>query len=140
MPSHKWALTVTTDAGSGPVDSVIITASTEQNIGSKGTTSSCQVAVGGVEEIDIVVTVANIKSFFMESDQPMRVRTNSETAPAQTFELLAKIAHAWNNQDLPHGVTNPLTTNITKLFLYNEGTKVANFQAGFLLGQDSVFS
>ena len=140
MPQHKWALTVTTDAGGGPVDSVVITAVAEQNIGSKGTASSCQVGIGDVVEIDMVITVANIVSFFMESDQPMRVRTNSETTPTQSFELLPKIAHAWNNADLPHGVTNPLTSNITKFFLYNEGLKIANFQAGFLLTQDTITS
>ena len=140
MPNHKWAISVTTDAGGGPVDSVTVTAGTEQNIGNRGTASTCQVGIGDVVEVDVVITVANIASFFMESDQPMRVRTNSETSPSQSFELAAKKALGWNNLNIPPSLTNPLTTNITKLFLYNEGTKVANFQAGFLLNQSSITS
>jgi hypothetical protein len=46
----------------------------------------------------------------------------------------------WNTADLPHGVTNPLTSNITALYIYNQGTKIANFQAGFILNQESTFS
>lgn len=140
MPKHTWALSVKTDSGSGPVDSVVITTPVEINLGKSGTSSDIQVGVGDVVEVDVNITVANIASFFMESDQPMRVRTNSELAPSQEFALVAKTAMGWNNQDLPHGATNPLTTNVTKFFLYNQGTKIANFQAGFALNQDSVFS
>jgi hypothetical protein len=131
---------VKTDSGSGPTDTVIITTPLEINIGKSGTVSDVTVGVGDVVEVDVNITVNNIASFYMESDQPMRVRTNSELAPTQEFSLLAKIAMGWNNADLPHGVTNPLTSNITKFFLYNQGTKIANFQAGFALNQDSLFS
>lgn len=140
MPKHVWSIQVKSDSGSGPVDSVTVVAPTEQNVGKSGTASDCQVGVNDVVEVDIAITVANVVSFYMESDQPMRVRTNSETVPSQEFNLLAKTAMGWNNMDLPHGVTNPLTTNITKLFLYNQGTKIANFQAGFLTNQDTVTS
>lgn len=140
MPKHTWALSVKTDSGSGPVDSVVITTPAEVNLGKSGTSSDIQVGVEDVVRVAVSITVANIASFFMESDQPMRVRVNSETAPAQEFSLLAKTAMGWNNQDLPHGATNPLTTDITALYLYNQGSKIANFQAGFALQQDSVFS
>ena len=140
MPKHTWSLSVKTDSGSGPVDSVIITTPVEINLGKSGTTSDIQVGVGDVVLVSVSITVANIWSFFMESDQPMRVRINSEISPAQEFSLIAKTAMGWNNADLPHGATNPLTTNITGIYLYNQGTKIANFQAGFALNQDSVFS
>jgi len=140
MPKHTWSLSVKTDSGSGPTDSVVITTPVEINLGKSGTTSDIQVGVGDVVQVNVAITVANIASFYMESDQPMRVRVNSEVAPAQEFALIAKTAMGWNNMDLPHGATNPLTTNITALFLYNQGTKIANFQAGFALNQDSVFS
>ena len=140
MPKHVWSITVKSDSGSGPVDSVTITAPSEINLGKSGTTSDIQVGINSVVEVDATIPVAAIQSFYMESDQPTRVRTNSETSPAQEFELLAKTAMGWNNMDLPHGVTNPLTVNITKFFLYNHGTKIANFQAGFLLNQDTITS
>jgi hypothetical protein len=140
MPKHVWSLSVKSDSGAGPVDTVTVTGPVEANVGKSGAASDCQVGINDVVEVDIVITVANIASFYMESDQPMRVRVNSEVSPSQEFNLLAKIAHGWNNLDLPHGVTNPLTVNITKLFLFNAGAKIANFQAGFILNQDTVTS
>lgn len=140
MPNHKWAISVTTDAGSGPVNSITVSEATEVNIGNKGTASTCQVGIGDVVEVDVDITVANVVSFFMESDQTMRVRTNSETSPSQEFDLVAKKAIGWTSGMPAFFASNPLTVNITKLFFYNLGTKIANVQAGFLVNQDSVFS
>jgi hypothetical protein len=149
MPKHTWSFSVKSDAGSGPVDTLVVAAPAEINVGNSGV-STCQVGVQDVVQVAINVTIANIQSFFMEADTDVRVRINSETVPAQEFNLLAKKALGWNNADLPHGFVNPLTTNITSLFIYNLGTvngvvptaglKVANFQAGFLLNQDTVTS
>jgi hypothetical protein len=141
MPKHTWSTSVRTDSGSGPVDSIDIYFSTEQNIGGNAVgQKGLQVGVSSVEEIDIVVTVANIVSFFLKSTQNMRVRVNSETSPAQEFQLTANKALGWNNADIPQPSSNPLTTNITKLFFYNEGTATASVIGGFGLTQESQFS
>ena len=141
MPKHTWSTSVRTDSGSCPVDSIDLYASTEQNIGGNAVgQKGLQVGVGDVEEVDMVVTVANIVSFFLKSTQNCRVRINSETAPAQEVNLVANKAFGWNNADIPQPTSNPLTTNITKLFFYNEGTSVATVIGGFLLTQESQFS
>src|ERR1035437_6023662 len=120
MPKHTWSTAVKTDNGNGPVDSNDIYGSAEQNIGGAlAGQKGLQVAAGSVEEVDLVITVANIASFFIKSTTNMRVRTNSETVPAQSIELTANKAFGWNNASIPQPSANPLTVNITKLFFYN---------------------
>ena len=51
----------------------------------------------------------------------------------------------WNNANIPLPMTNPLTTNVTKLFFFNKGTgtatpAVATVTAGFLLKQETQTS
>lgn len=134
MPKHVWSITVKTDAGAGATDGQTFTDSAEQNIAQT-------VGIGNVEEVDIAITVANITSMFIESDQPCRLRTNSEVSPSQEFALTAGKALAWNNAGWPvAGQACPLSVNVTKLFFYNQGSKIANVKAGFLLNQESQFS
>jgi hypothetical protein len=141
MPKHTWKTSVNTDNGSGPTDSNDLYGAAEQNIGGNAAgQKGLQVEAGHVEQVDLVVTVANIVSFFLKSTQNMRVRTNSETVPAQEFQLTANKALGWNNADIPLPSSNPLTTNVTKFFFYNEGTATATVTGGFLLNQDSLFS
>jgi hypothetical protein len=152
MPNHKWSFSIATDSGGGPVDALTITGPAEINIGNKGAISTFQVGVQDVVRWSGSITVANLISFFMEADTDVRVRINSEVSPVAEFNILAKQALGWNNQDLPHGVTNPLTgiTTVTDIYVFNTGLvkgvqptaglKIANFQAGFLLNQEVVFS
>jgi hypothetical protein len=141
MPKHTWATSVKTDNGNGPVDSNDLYGSAEQNIGGNAAgQKGLQVGIGSVEEVDMVITVANVVSFFLKSTQDCRVRTNSEVSPAQEFQLTANKAFGWNNASIPQPSSNPLTVNITKLFFYNEGTAVATVTGGFLLNQDTQFS
>src|ERR1043166_8370874 len=142
MPKHTWSTSVKTDSGSGPVSSISLYGATEQNVG--GAVAGVSGVQGGptdVVEVDIALTVENLISFFMVCDQDSRVRTNSETVPVQEFNMTAGKALAWNNASIPQPSANPLTTNITKLFVYNKSTtKTANFQAGFLTDQESITS
>ena len=141
MPKHTWSTAVKTDNGAGPVDSIDLYGAAEQNIGGAlAGQKGLQVNPGSVEEVDLSITVGNIVSFFLKSTTAMRVRTNSETVPAQTFELVANQSLAWNDASVPQPSANPLTVNITKLFFYNEGTVAATVIGGFLLTQDSLFS
>src|SRR6266581_1346524 len=135
MPKHTWSFSVKSDSGGGPVDSLVISAPTEVNIGNQGTASTCQ---GGIADVvrqpNLNIKAANLQSFFIESDQPMRVRTNAASGlGGQEFILAAKKAMGWNNKDLPHGVVNPITVDITDLYFYNLGAAIANVQCGFLL-------
>ncbi len=141
MPKHTWKTTVSTDNGSGPTDTNDLYGAAEQNIGGAAAgEKGLQVGVGNVEEVDLVITVANLVSWFIKSTQNMRVRINSEVSPALEFQLTANKALAWNNADIPQPSSNPLTTNVTKFYFYNEGTATATVTGGFLLTQESQFS
>jgi hypothetical protein len=150
MPKHVWSFGVRSDSGSGPVDSLNVSASTEVNIGKSGSASDVQIGANDVVLIDhLNLKAADIVSFFMEGDTDIRIRTNSEVSPSQEFNVVAKKAIGWNNADLPHGTTNPITVDITKLYIYNKNTvngvapstpKTCNFQAGFLIEPESVYS
>jgi hypothetical protein len=127
---HTWTTSIRTDNGGGVADSVAYTANSEANCGDL-------VAAGAVAEIDLPVDVSQIKSFFVESDQPVTLNTNAATttSAAQTFTLTAKRALAWNTDQLAvAGVACPLNVDITKLYFDNSaGIADANFKAGFLL-------
>lgn len=83
------------------------------------------------EEIDIALTVANIKSMLLYSDQTVTVKTNS-TVAVQTLTLTAKKAVVWATD---HIETCPLTSNVTKIFVTNSGSSAANLKFRFLLDQ-----
>ncbi len=148
MPKHVWSFGVKSDSGSGPVDSLTITGPAEINIGNSGT-SLFQIGVNDVVRWSGSITVANLLSFFMEGDTDIEVRINSFLSPVAVFDITAKKALGWNSSDLPHGTANPLAgiTTVTDIYVKNLGTKngvaaavVCNFQAGFLLNQEVVFS
>ena len=68
MPKHTWATSVKTDNGGGPVDSIDLFGSAEQNIGGNALgLKGLEVGITDVEEVDLAVTVANIVSFFIKS-------------------------------------------------------------------------
>src|ERR1051326_9101776 len=103
---HTYSLSIRNDAGSGVVDSYSFTADAEENFSDVAT-------AGTTKEIDLVVMVANIESFFIEADQDVTLKVNSTGAPAPSVDLAKGQAFYWNT-----GLsgTNPLTTNITKLY------------------------
>jgi len=151
MPKHTWSTAVKTDNGAGPVDSLDLFGSTEQNIG--GNTLGAKglsIGIQDVELVPMVVPVANIVSFFIKSDTDVQIRTNSQTVPSQTFNLTANLSFAWNNANIPQPTANPLTVDVTALYIFNKGTvkgvtpltglKVALVIGGFLLEQESQYS
>ena len=83
--------------------------------------SRIQVAVpGGTSEkqIDLVIESSTIKGFYMCADKAMTVKTNSTSAPDQTFNLEANIpVHFLTGS----GETCPITADVTKLYVSNAG-------------------
>lgn len=65
------------------------------------------------QELVFTLDYSQCKGFFMVSDQDCSVETNSSSAAAQTFTMLADIPLAWTYGD---GAC-PVTTDITKLFV-----------------------
>jgi hypothetical protein len=121
---HTFNLQIKTDAGTVVSDGVTLDAAAEEN-------AQIVAVAGEVQELDLAVDVSQIESFYIESDQDVTLKTNSTGSPAQTFALTGKKALWWHV-----GATgsNPLTTDITKLYFDNSaGDKDATVKVGFLL-------
>jgi hypothetical protein len=123
---HTWKTTITNDTGAATLgDSVVIVGSNEFN-------EKITVPAGGTAEIDCgSLAYAKMKSLFLVMDQPGEINTNAADATGgQTIALEANKAVAWNS-GMP--MANPITANITKIFVTNSSSKDATFRAGFLL-------
>jgi hypothetical protein len=123
---HTWSNTIKNDSGSNVLaDPPLVI------IGDAETNFSVQTAPGTTDEIDATVPVAKILSGFVSSDQPVTVYTNDNTGSSgQVIPLPGGRSLSWNNTQTG---PNPFTPTITKFFVTNLGTKVANVRAGFLL-------
>src|ERR1051326_2775332 len=65
-------------------------------------------------EIDLAITVANVRSMMLYSDQDVTIKTNSSTTPQETISLKAKIMLQW---DTTHTETIPYAGNVTKFYV-----------------------
>ncbi len=151
MPKHTWTISVKSDAGVGPSTPLPIYFVSESNVGGAAAgENGLQVGLLDVEEVDALsIDVSALVSFFMKCDYDVEVRTNSWVSPSQTFNIAAKQGMAWNDQNFPINTTNPLTVDITKLYVRNKGTKdgvapttpgTATFNAGFGMSEEVQFS
>lgn len=126
MPTHTITHNVKTDTG------VNVATSSYQVSASGEAYASTTVPAGTTNaEIDLAAIAANLKSVVLWSDQDVTVKTNSTGSPANTFALVAKQAIAWDTNQLPQYVC-PITTDVTKLYVTNAGTKDAVVKFVFL--------
>lgn len=91
------------------------------------------VAAGATVELDVgTITLSKIQSLILHSDQVnVTVNTNDVSGTSgQTIDLGAAKAIGWNNT---LSFPNPLTSDISKFFVTNNGSKSTTFRAGFLL-------
>ena len=79
------------------------------------------------KEIDIALTVANLKSLVLFSDQAVTLKTNSTSSPQDTIAMQASKEIVWTTDGAAGGAI-PFAGNITKFYVSNAGTKDANFQ------------
>jgi hypothetical protein len=125
---HTYSLSIRNDSGGTVLASTTeYTASAEQNFADLA-------PAGDHLEIDLEITVANIKSFFIVSDKDVRFDTNAiGHAGGETFDLVAKKPLWWNTDQEGD---NPLTIDITTgLFFVNDGALDANVKGGFLVDE-----
>lgn len=127
---HTWTSSIKNDSGSAVVADppLVLTGNDESNI-------AAQVAAGETLHIaNLDIQKANIVSMFLTCDQQVTVATNESTPSSpplgNTFTVPAKKSISWNNTQV---VANPITKNITDIYVTNSGATVANFRAGFLL-------
>ncbi len=83
------------------------------------------------EEHDFTITVANILSVYLVSDQAVTLKFNSTGAPAPSIALLANVPYV-SNTDFTTYLTSTLTTNITKVYVTNASGSTANWKFRFI--------
>lgn len=123
---HTWTQQVKNDTGTATLnDSYDVLGSNEFN-------EKVTIPAGATAEIDCgSLAFATMVSLFLSSTQSAEVNTNAaDGAGGQTITLEANKGFAWNNT---FSGSNPITANITKIFVTNNGTKDATFRAGFLM-------
>lgn len=67
-------------------------------------------------EVDLAFPFAKVKSVVIYSAQAMTIKSNSTSAPDDTFVVPAGKQVAWNTNDIN---PCPFTANVTKLYLTN---------------------
>lgn len=73
-------------------------------------------------QINIAFTYADIKSFYLLSDQDVTIETNSGSAADDTLTVTANVPYTWQN-DSPHA--NPFSANVTAFFVTNSSGSTA---------------
>lgn len=126
MPTHTIGQTYSTDAGQ-------ITSTTDQfNSNTDVNITEVVPATTTNMQFDIVITVANIKSMVLYSDQAMTLKTNSTSSPANTITLAARKQVVWNTD---HAEAKPFTANVTAIYATNATATDATLKVRVLLDQ-----
>lgn len=122
--THRIGVVYNSDAGTVSSTTGTFTADTEVNhigVYNAGTVNS---------EIDVTLTLANLKSMVLWANAAVTLKTNS-TVAADTIVMVTNAPIFWNTDTIP--VTKPFTTAITKIFL--SCTNTATFRLSFLVDQ-----
>jgi hypothetical protein len=91
--------------------------------------AECSVAVpaSSTTEIDVVFPF-DVTVFVLKTDKAVTVKTNSSSVPDDTIALLAGGSKLFGTNGTQTIGTNPLTTDVTKLYVVNAGTDIANVE------------
>ena len=108
MPTHVMKTTLNRGASPNPSLSTTITADAEEvrELAIPAATTNQQVI--------IAFTMAALKSVLIYADGACTLKTNSTSAPDDTFSLDADSGVVWNNQMT---ITNPFTANVTTIYI-----------------------
>lgn len=125
---HTYTTSVTIQTASGRVTnskSISVTAPSEHNIEETAPN-------GSFKEVDLTVDVDALVGFYIVASQDVTLKTNNNVAGIQSFALVANIPLWWCTGN---GETNPLTSDITKLYFNVAGAEDAVVKASFLLDE-----
>jgi hypothetical protein len=87
----------------------------------------------------LTVNFTQIVSMGIHSTKAVTIKTNSSSAPDQTFTLIAGQGIVWDTTDL--SVTAcPITTNLTKVYITNNDSTDSDVLMYFLINQPGVGS
>jgi len=76
------------------------------------------------------IDVSEVKFLMLVSDKAVTVETNSGTVPDYTFTLGANVPWVWHES---MGIANPITVDITSLFVTNASGAAAALQMRVLV-------
>lgn len=77
-----------------------------------------------------VIDVSEVKALYIHSDQNVTIETNSSSAPANTLTVTANKPLVWYTGC---GLVNPLTVDVTSIFITNAGATAANVRIRVLI-------
>ncbi len=83
-------------------------------------------------QIDLAITLANVKVLGIQCDKDVEIKTNDSAYPVDTITLAANTSLIWTEDDLGD---IPFTENVTALYVTNAGEGDARLKIGFLLVQ-----
>jgi hypothetical protein len=124
MFNHQITSTYATDEGNAVSAISKYTGGTE--VGFDGTVAATTDNV----EVDIAWLHANVHSLLLYSSQALTIKTNSSGSPTQTLTLTAGQALVWGTD---HVEANPITADVTKLFLSNDTANIATVKIRVLV-------
>lgn len=123
---HQWATVVKDEFGSQTLNDL------QTIVGSNKFVEKVTVPAGATVEIDCgTLDFSKFVSLFFSCDKAVTMDTNAlGGSGGQSIALAANKAYGWNNL-MP--TVNPITVNITKIFVTNAGIADATFKADILL-------
>lgn len=83
------------------------------------------VANGNDQLHALTLDVSQVKALYISSDQDLTLETNSSSSPADTIALKANKPVIWSTNC---GLTNPLGTDVTALYITNASGSTAAFK------------
>ncbi len=122
--THKVNTSYSTDEG--PVVSSFDTQTGNTEVGFDGTIAATTDNI----EVDIGFAHTPTKALEFWSSTALTVKTNSSSSPTQTISLTANQALIWT---VAHPESNPITADVTKLFLSNDTSGIATVKIRVLV-------
>jgi hypothetical protein len=75
--------------------------------------------------VEVAFAIADLQSLCIWSDTNLTIKTNSSTSPTQTINLLASVPIVWGTG---LGSADPITADVTALYVTNAASNLANFK------------
>ena len=121
--THTIGTTYKNDAGTIASSNYTVTGNTENDLSVSVPASATN------QEYDLPITVADIQSMVIYSDQAVILKTNSTVVPSNTVTCVAKTMIQW---DTNHHEAKPFTSDVTKIFVTNPVAAVAKLEIRIL--------
>ena len=124
MFTHRITSTYATEEGN--IITALGTYTGTAEVGYDGTVA----ATTDLQEVDIAWLHANVHALLIYSSTALTIKTNVSGSPVQTLVLTAGQTIVWGTDHLE---ANPVTADVTKLFLSNDTASIATVKIRVLI-------